>query len=139
MAALIDRSREPSAGELRWFGALFVAFSAVIGTVVYLRSDDAGAAVAIVAVAGALAAFYYAVPGVRRALLRGWVVLTYPLGWLGSHLVLAAFYFLIFTPVALVMRLLRRDALQRRLERDRSTYWLERPTAPRANRYWHQY
>jgi hypothetical protein len=44
-----------------------------------------------------------------------------------SPLVLGALYFLIFTPVALVMRAAGRDALCRRFEPEARSYWIERP------------
>ena len=139
MSALIDREREPSAAELRWFGVLFLGFAVVVGGVIHLRSGRVGLPLGLVAVAAVLTAIYYALPRLRRALLRGWVIVTYPLGWLGSHVALGVFYFALLTPVALLMRLFGRDALERRLERDRPSYWRVHAAPSRANRYWHQY
>jgi hypothetical protein len=139
MSALIDREREPSAAELRWFGVLFLGFASVVAGVIHLRSGRVGLPVGLVSGAALLTAIYYALPPLRRALLRGWVVVTYPLGWLGSHLALGLFYFVLLTPVALLMRLFGRDALQRRIQRDRRSYWQVHAAPSRANRYWHQY
>ena len=46
-----------------------------------------------------------------------------PIGWVVSHLALGIIYYGIFTPVALVFRLMGRDPLNRRLDRQASTYW----------------
>lgn len=50
-------------------------------------------------------------------------VITWPIGFVVSHLALALIYFLIFTPVALVFRLMGRDALNRKLDRHAASYW----------------
>jgi hypothetical protein len=44
---------------------------------------------------------------------RGWMAMAEALGWLNTRLILGALFFLLFTPVAMVMRLLHRDPLRR--------------------------
>jgi hypothetical protein len=50
-------------------------------------------------------------------------VVTWPIGFVVSHLALAIIYYLVFTPVALVFRLMGRDALQRKLDPQANSYW----------------
>lgn len=61
-----------------------------------------------------------------RWLLAGWSILTRPLGWLVSHLLLALVFYLVITPLGLVRRLLHRDPLALRFEPGLSSYWTER-------------
>jgi hypothetical protein len=51
------------------------------------------------------------------------MIVTWPIGWLISHLMLGAIYFGVFTPVAIVFRLIGRDPLARRFDRQASSYW----------------
>ena len=139
MAGLIDKDREPSARELRWFGVLFLGFCAVVAGLLYARAKSPLLPIAVVLFGASFAAVYYAMPSLRRALLRGWISATYPLGWLGSNVALGAFYFLVLTPIGLGLRIFGRDALQRRFEPDRPSYWVAHRGAGRAKRYWHQY
>lgn len=140
MAALIDKDREPSERELRWFGALFLGFATAIAALVFARSGRVVAPLVLWGGAASLATFYYAMPTLRRALLRAWVTATYPLGWLGSYLALGAFFYLVLTPLGLLLRAFGRDALERRFEPGRPSYWVEhRSSAAGAKRYWHQY
>ncbi len=61
--------------------------------------------------------------------------------WLGrmvgkglTYLLLVPFFFLFFTPVALILRLQGRDPLHRKFRDPKWTYWLARsPKAPREN------
>jgi saxitoxin biosynthesis operon SxtJ-like protein len=139
MAGLIDRDREPSERELRWFGALFFGFSALVAGVLWARAQSPVPSIAVALLGGAFAGVYYAVPSLRRALLRSWIALTYPVGWLGSNIALGAFYFLVLTPIGLALRIFGRDALERRREPDRPSYWVAHRGPSRAKSYWNQY
>lgn len=57
-------------------------------------------------------------------------VLTFPIGWAISHLVLAAVFFLLFTPMALWFRMIRRDALRLRPASSRTSCWIPYPEKP---------
>src|SRR5207237_1080980 len=65
-------------------------------------------------------------PGILRPLYLALTIGTYPVGWVVSHVVLAVIFYGVFTAVALVFRLLGRDALQRRLEPEAASYWQPR-------------
>ena len=62
-------------------------------------------------------------PAWLRPLFVGMSLVALPIGWTVSHLALAIVYFGVFTPVALVFRLMGRDALKRKLDRQAATYW----------------
>ncbi len=66
------------------------------------------------------------------------MLLTFPIGWLVSRVMLAAIYYGVFTPVALAFRLWGRDALRLRPRRDLPTYWLPKPRAKAAS-YFRQF
>ena len=69
---------------------------------------------------------YYAIPNVRRLLYLGWMRVFYPIGWVVSHLLLAIVYYLVLTPIGLVMRLFGGDPMHRGF--DRSAKLLVRPS-----------
>ena len=52
-----------------------------------------------------LPAVYYLVPGWQTKIYRGWLLAFYPIGFVISHVVLAAIWYLLFTPLALGRRL----------------------------------
>ncbi len=66
-------------------------------------------------------------------------VAAYPIGFVVSHTVLAAVYYLLFTPMGLVFKLIGRDALERRLDRESATYWQPHPAANSTDRYFKQF
>jgi hypothetical protein len=56
-----------------------------------------------------------------------------------SFLLLAAIYFLVFTPIGLVMRLFGRERLPRRFNSGAMTYWIKRPAARPPGSYFRQF
>jgi hypothetical protein len=48
------------------------------------------------------------------------------LGWVNTRLLLGLFFFLLVTPVGLVLRLVRRDPLDRKFDASAATYWKRR-------------
>jgi hypothetical protein len=89
------------------------------------------------------AALFFAVGTVWPTALRGLyvvlMVVTYPVGWVVGHVLLALIFFGLITPLALGFRLLRRDALQRRFQGEAPTYWQPRPRVHALRRYVRQF
>ena len=77
-------------------------------------------------------------PEAIRPLFAGLMVLTFPIGWVVSHVLLAVLFYGVFTPVGAVFRLIGRDALSVRPHDDRDTYWMRKPTAPDMRSYLRQ-
>ena len=63
---------------------------------------------------------------VSRALFLGLSVLLLPLGFVISHALIAVIYYLVFTPLALVLRMTGRDVIGKRLDRGAASYWHHR-------------
>jgi hypothetical protein len=123
--ALVTLKDNPSVRELRqfaliWFPLFWVAVAAIL---FYYEVADATTAVIIVGCgfliggAGAIRVAFI------RPIFLGWMYAAYPIGWLVSHVLLGTIYYLMMTPLALMMRLLGHDPLRRRFERSASTYW----------------
>ena len=75
-----------------------------------------------------LAAIVVAALGILRPrwlapIFGAWMTLTYPIAWLISNALLAIVFYGVLTPVGLLFRLLRRDALDRSSSHDQDSYW----------------
>jgi hypothetical protein len=68
----------------------------------------------------------------------GWMIAAFPIGWTVSQIMLVILYFVVFTPVALVFRAIRRDPLQLR-RRSVASYWTAKPPAAKAEDYFRQF
>ena len=52
-----------------------------------------------------------------------WMRFAYVLGWINTRLILAIMFYLIFTPIGLALRLLRKDLLERKKGKGGLSYW----------------
>lgn len=105
-------------------GALLIlgAFGALLG--LHKHHPFAGG---VVAGTGA-AVFVVALisPTAALAVRAGWMRFAAALGWVNSRIILSAFFFLVFTPIALVRRLFVRDPLALRRAEAGASYWHKR-------------
>jgi hypothetical protein len=128
----------PNAAERRWFGAIVLAFFALVGTVISWRAGaPTTGAFVLWAIGAGLALLYYAIRPLQVPLYKGWMHLVSPIGWVVSHVLLAVIYFGVLTPIAACMRAVGRDKLERRFA-DCETYWTEHPPEVDPGRYFRQ-
>jgi hypothetical protein len=78
-------------------------------------------------------------PQAIRSVFVCCMIVTFPLGWLISRVILACLFYGIFAPVGLVFKLIGRDALARRPRPDQSTYWESKPMATELASYLRQF
>ncbi|MCB0421204.1 MAG: hypothetical protein KDD61_09410 [Bdellovibrionales bacterium] len=62
-------------------------------------------------------------------LYGGWMKLAHYMGTINTFLLLFLLFFLVFTPISLFFKLIRRDALRLRWK-GQSSYWVPRTEAP---------
>jgi len=137
--AIIEVNKNPGKKELAWFGLIFLAFFGLIGGLLWFRFDRSGAARWLWACAGAVTLVYYAVPPFRRLLYLAWMYASYPIGWVMSHVVLGIVFYLVFTPIGLIMRLAGRDPMQRKFMENEGSYWKEHDPHQKPERYFRQF
>ncbi len=137
--ALVDINWNPSRKELRVFSLLLIGFGAIVAAVLYRRFDSETPAAAVLLVTATIGFVGLAAPLLVRPVYVVWMGLAFPIGWTVSHVMMLAVFFLVLTPVGLVMRLCGRDPMQRRFDRDAKTYWLPRPSRSDLKSYFRQY
>ena len=52
-----------------------------------------------------------------------WMKLAFVLGWINTRLILCMLFYLLFAPMGLVMRLFKIDLLDRKIEKNKDSYW----------------
>jgi hypothetical protein len=136
--ALLRLNRNPSRRQLRVFAAAWFVFLGLAALRAGMRSHREAAEVC--------AGLAIVVPGVGliwlaglRALYRGLSYLTYPIGVVVSSGVLTLLYYLVLTPIGLLVRICGHDALQRGLDRPATSYWQKRRPASGSASYFRQH
>jgi multisubunit Na+/H+ antiporter MnhG subunit len=138
--ALIEIKRDPSQRDVRQFSYYWLpAICFVLSGLAVYRFESWRTAGALAAVGGLSIVLGAIRPTWMRAVFLGWMWAAFPIGWLVSHALIAAIYFLLITPMALVMRATGRDPLSRRFDRDAKSYWVPRPKESDPGRYFRQF
>ncbi|MBN1507447.1 MAG: hypothetical protein JW955_11405 [Sedimentisphaerales bacterium] len=137
--SLIEINWNPGKQQLRVFGFSALAASLVLaGVFVLIWGLAIVWAIAAVAAGAAILLTSLISPRAARIVYVILSAVGLPIGFVVSFVLLAAFYFLLLTPLALVFRLIGRDALHRRLDRTADSYWIPRKPAANLDRYFHQ-
>jgi hypothetical protein len=137
--AMIEIKKNPSRKELAWFGLLLLCFCGTIGALLYWKFDVPHVARIVWIAAAAVTLVYYAVPPIRRPIFVGWMYAAFPIGFVISYVLMAVIYYAVITPIGIMMRILGRDSMYRRFDRDAATYWHERRTDEAQDRYFRQF
>jgi hypothetical protein len=61
---------------------------------------------------------------------RGWMFIGHCLGWVNVRILMTLMFYGVFTPAALVMRVIKRDAMNRRLDPSAATYRVIKSARP---------
>jgi hypothetical protein len=89
--------------------------------------------------AAQLVAFLLGVRQPTRVLYVVLMVIALPIGFVVSHVLIALVFYLVITPIALVFRLGGRDAIGRKIDRSKASYWVDRGAPRPASSYFKLY
>ena len=134
-----DLPFRPSPRTLRQFAGLWLACFLALAAWQWFGHQNAGWSLALAILALAVGQAGLLWPGLVRPIYVGWMVLVFPIGWVVSHLLLAVLFYVVVTPIGLLLRLAGRDALGRRLLPERDSYWEARPEPVSSNTYYRQF
>ncbi len=136
---MIEIKQKPSDREMRWFGLVPLGFFGLIGGLILMQVETLTVPTIFWSIGLCLCVLYYALRPFRLLLYRCWMKAVFPIGWTISHLLLAIVYYLMITPIGLIMRLCGRDSMQRKFEPEAQTYWIERRSHGDVARYVRQF
>lgn len=138
--AMMELDLNPPEKKLRQFGLIALIMLIVIGVLLGWRFGlHQGIVAGICGVGVVLFILSRVSPTLIQPVYAGLMIVSFPIGWLISHLVMVLFYFGIITPVALLFRLFGRDVLQRRRDRQAESYWVDYPRPDSIKRYFKQF
>jgi Saxitoxin biosynthesis operon protein SxtJ len=128
----------PPLSTLRWFAGFGTIALLGLATVQYLHAENDVLALVFLGLAIAAGLLGLIAPARLRPVFVGMMVVSYPLNWLVTHLILAFLFYCVFTSVGLIFKLIGRDALNRRLEPESASYWIAKPPARGIRSYFRQ-
>ncbi len=135
---MVELNLDPTARQLRVFGVAFLIFSVIVGIALWMQSGDLPKALLTWAVLSVTAVGSMVLPRWGRFLYALTTLISFPIGWVLSFLIMGVIYYLVLTPIGLLLRLAGRDALRLR-KRDEVSCWSDRPPAGEPSQYFRQY
>ncbi|MEI8350388.1 MAG: SxtJ family membrane protein [Candidatus Omnitrophota bacterium] len=121
--------------KIREFGFVLALILCVIGTVNFFKGHDkiSGWLFIFSTVSFVLSFFS------PRVILPIYIVFTkigHVLGWINTRIILSIIFYLVITPFGLVMKLFKKDPLEKSICKTKDSYWVKRnPAENDVNRY----
>ena len=138
--SLVEINWHPSRKELRCFATVFLIAAVVVSLLLHVLKGLDIRWVAIISVVGIIVFLgsFVSLKAARMVYL-GLVLGALPIGWVVSVLLLAIFYFGLISPLSIVFRLIGRDVLGRKFDRNVGSYWIAHRAPEDPERYFHQF
>ena len=115
---------------LRKFGFVVGGVFALLGGLFYLRHKAHWPY--FVWPGAALICLGLILPRALKWIYLAWMTLAVLLGFVVSHVLLVVFFYLVVFPIGLLARIVGKDFLSLKLDRDAKSYWLKRADAPKS-------
>ncbi|HYE74892.1 MAG TPA: SxtJ family membrane protein [Blastocatellia bacterium] len=128
----------PDRAELRRFAIAMLIGFAVLGLIAALRAGGFGTGAFVLWAIGLALATGAFTPGMGRFVYLLVYVPTSIIGYFVSSIVLIAIFYLVFTPIGLLLKLLGKDLLRLKNPKSQSN-WQQLGEAKDAERYYHQF
>ena len=110
---MISIQWNPERKQLRQFaGIWFPAFCALVGWSIARKTGHWHDVEMGWIVAGVISILGLVFPPIIRPIFVGLILLTYPIGWVVSHVLLGLIFYGIVTPIGIILRLTGHDPLQ---------------------------
>jgi hypothetical protein len=126
--------------DIRIWALVMTVALGVVGTIQILIWGHTRTAIIFWALGAAFLLPGLIYPAALTPIFKFWLKLAAALAWFNTRLILGLSFFLVFTPMGLILRLLRKDLIKEKWDKQAASYWIERPPTPfDRTRYEKQY
>lgn len=134
--SLVVINWSPTHRQLRQFGWICLFALPILG---WLWGASSTWIAILLSMACVVAVLAYLQPRMVRPLFVGLILLAAPIGMFVSELAMLLIYFAIFLPISLLFRIVRRDALQLRMDAEAKSYWQAKSEPKDIASYYRRY
>ncbi len=137
---LVSLNLRPSNKQLRDFGLIALCMCNLIGLLLFWAGKISPKGFSAFSLLGLIV---FVLGRLSSTLIKpaylALMILTFPIGWTVSHLIMAIFYYAIVTPIAVLFRALGRDPLCRKYDPQAGSYWIAYKRKRSNKDYFHQF
>jgi hypothetical protein len=126
--------------EIRKWALVMAALFTIVGLVQYLIWSHLRAALILWIIATVFLLPGLLIPAALKPVYGVWLKIAAGLAWFNTRLILGLTFYLVFTPIGLIMKLLGKDLIKEKWDSQAKSYWIEREIVPLdQERYEKQY
>ena len=114
--------------DLRNFGITMAVALALLGLLLLWRGR--GYYIYFLELSAAFLFFGLLIPAVLLPVHKSWMSLAVVMGWVMTRIILIVVFYLVVTPIGLIIRLSGKDLLSVQFDKNASSYWIKRSSAP---------
>lgn len=133
--SLVELNWNPSHRQLRQFGVLCLILLPILG---WLWSANSTAIAILAGVGAVIAATAAVIPQLVSPLFVGLMLITIPIGLVIGELAMFLIYVLVFLPIGIAFRVMGRDRLELKLNREQASYWRTKSQPKSVASYYRQ-
>lgn len=133
---LVEINWAPSPRQLRQFGVLCVFVLPLLG---WLWNVDASGLAIMLLVGSLVAVLSFAWPAAVKPIFVGLMLAAAPIGMVVGEIAMLLIFLGVFLPIGLIFRLLGRDALQLKIDKNATTYWQPKIEPKQVSSYYRRY
>jgi hypothetical protein len=124
--SIVPINRNPTPKQLNQFGFIWLGFLSFFGVMAWVKLDEPSLAKGLWVAAIVVPVIGWLAPAFMRLVFVGMSYAAWPIGFVVSHVILALVYYLVMTPIGLVMRLFGYDPMTRRRDSTGASFWIAR-------------
>ena len=110
--------------DLRNFGITFCVILIILSNFLFIKNKDSYQLVAYLG--SAFLVIGLIAPIILKPIYLVWMIFAIILGWIMTRLILSLLFYIILSPIGLLMRLFGKDFLGLKLDSSYQSYWNER-------------
>lgn len=121
---MIKKNRDEKR-DIKIFGIGLTVILAIMGSYRFYRGGFSSA-LWFYMPCGIIAVISLLSPMAIKPLYRIMTIVGHKIGLINTRLLLMAMYYLLFTPLSIIFKMFRKDLLDRRMEKEKMSYWIPR-------------
>jgi hypothetical protein len=124
---------------LNLFGVIWLVFFGTVGGILLSSGCSSQVAGLVWGIAALVPAVGWIVPQFMRLIYLAMAYAGFPIGFVVSYLIMLVVYYLVLTPIGLIMRLFGYDPLNRHFDGSTDTYWRPRQQNDSLDAFFRQF
>ena len=121
-----EMKKEVSKKDLREFGLGLGLVLCAVGMMRYLKHPDGMGYVWLYMFGSFSACFAIMVPFMLSPVYKVFLKIAHAIGWVNTRVILVLVYYVLMTPIGLIMRMLGKDLLHKKIDKNVKSYWIKR-------------